>query len=40
VLAAGELVQQIPHVALTLDGWLWFMCGSLEADIWCQQVLD
>ena len=40
VLAAGELAQQVSHVALTLDACLWFVCDSVMARIWRKQVLD
>ncbi len=40
VLAAGELAQQVPHVALPPDEWVWFVCDSVMASIWRKQVLD
>jgi hypothetical protein len=40
MLAAGELAQQVPHIALTPDLWVWFVCDSVMARIWRKQVLD
>ena len=34
MLAAGELVQQVPHKALAFDVWLRFIGGSVAASVW------